>query len=128
MTREEILKEIARLDEEINRTVAAVELPKLEHRPFPLGMWFLTAGCFAWYRYGGQIPQAYIMHYETAMYAYYLGIIFGVIAVLATISWIVRGRGYSSKSEAYTAAGRSARELQERRRDLQAELRAISRD
>lgn len=126
MNREQILEEIARLDEEINRVLASAQLPKLEHRPFPLGLWALTGLSFAWWKYGDYLPGAYIYHFETAQYGFYLGIVFAVIAVLSSISWLIRGRGYGGKSEAYRSASRNARELQERRRELQAELKSLS--
>ena len=128
MKRDELLKEIARLDEEINRMVASAKLPSLDARPFPFGTWTFAIMCFAWWQYGDRIPGAYIYYLNTYNYAYYLGLVIGLVAILSTISWFLRGRGYQTKNSAYLTASRSARALQERRRELQAELRAISRD
>lgn len=129
MRRDEILAEIARLDEQINRTVSRVELPRVDAYPFPVGIWVFTLACFAWYLYADDIPATAMYHLQTAVYAKYLGWICGGFALLATMNWAYRAlssRRDRSKSEAYMAASRQARELQERRRELQAELRSLT--
>ena len=126
MRREELLAEIARLDEEINRTIASAELPRIDVRPFPYAIWLFTALCFAWVYLGNRVLSDYALYLDTVSYAWNIGIICGIVAVLATINWIFRGRGYQAKSDAYTIASRRARELQERRRELQTELKSIS--
>lgn len=128
MRRDDLMAEIARLDAEINRTVTSVELPRLEYRPFPWGLWIFCGMCFAWYYYGDRVPGAYPYYVITAHYAWYIGLIFILIALYATLRWVFRGRGYHERSEAYGAASRRARDLQEQRRELQAELRAISQE
>lgn len=126
MRREDLLVEIARLDKEINRVLAATELPKIDTRPFPLGTWIFAGMCLAWTEFGYMIAGAELYHMQTATYTWYLAIVAAVAALLSTISWLVRGGGYRTKNDDYFNASRKARELQERRRDLQAELRAIS--
>jgi len=128
MRREELLREIARLDEEINRTIGSAELPRIDVRPFPYSIWLFTIGCFAWALFGDRIPGAYVYYLESVRYAWYLGIICAGVGFIAVVNWLFRGRGYQAKSEAYVSASRKARELQERRRELQTELRAISGD
>jgi MFS superfamily sulfate permease-like transporter len=128
MNREQLLQEIARLDEEINRVVGSTRLPALEYRPFPIGTWITAAMFFAWWKFGDRLPGAYVYHYQSQNYAFYLGLIFIVIAIFSSISWFIRSRKYGKTSEEYTAASRDARELQERRRELQAELRALSKE
>lgn len=126
MRRDELLAEIARLDEEINRTVSTVELPRIDVRPFPWAIWVFTALCFAWFFFGDRIPGAYSHYLASVNYAWNIGLVCGIVAVLATINWMFRGRGYQAKSDAYVTASRHARELQERRRELQSELKSIS--
>lgn len=128
MKRDDILAEIARIDEEVNRTVSSVELPWLDVRPFPYGIWIFAALCYAWTHFGYRIPGAYAIHMETAPYSRYLGIICAVVGLLATINWLFRGRGYRAETDAYVQATRRARDLQERRRELQSELKVISSD
>lgn len=126
MKRDELLAEIARLDEEINRIVTSVELPHIDHRPFPMGLWLFCGICFAWYYFGDRLPGIYSYYVMSAHYAWYAGIIFILIAIYATLRWALGGRSYHRQSQEYTQASLQARELQERRRELQAELRAIS--
>ncbi len=126
MRRDNILREIANLDEEINRVIGATELPKLDARPFPLGTWIFAAMCFGWAEFGSMIPGAFHYHLQTGAYAWYLGLIMAGVAFLSTLSWLLRGRGDHNKSDAYYTASRKARVLQEQRQELQAELRAIS--
>lgn len=126
MRRELLLQEIANIDKELNRVVAASPLPAMNGRPFPLGAWVFAGMCLGWAEYGHRIPGAYLHYLQTARYAWYLGIAMAVVALFSTISWLVRSFGRSNKSENYFSASREARILQERRRDLQAELRAIS--
>jgi hypothetical protein len=126
MRREQLLDEIARVDEEINQTIASAQLPRIDVRPFPYSIWIITAAFFAWYFFGDRLPGAYAQYLATADYARILGWICAAVAALATVNWMLRGRGYHSKNEAYLNASRRARELQERRRELQSELRAIT--
>ena len=128
MKREELQREIARLDDEINRVISSVELPKLDVRPFPTGTWLFAFLCLAWWLYGYKIPGAYDYHLQTSVWAFRLGALMAMVALLSTISWVLRGRGYQNRSDAYTNASRKARELQERRKDLQAELRSLTQD
>ena len=128
MRRQDLLREIARLDDEINSTVAAAELPRLDYRPFPKGTWLFALLMLGWAEFGGYIPGSFYYHLQTARYDWYLGLVIALVAVLSTISWFMRSRGYKDKSEAYTEASRRARGLQERRRELQMELRALSED
>jgi len=128
MRREDLLREIAEIDDQINSVIGAVELPKLNAVPFPTGTWVLAILCFAWWQFGGYIPGAFIFHLETARWAFYLGLVLSVFGFISTVRWMFSGRSYEAQSSAYTDASRKARELQERRRDLQAELRAISKD
>ncbi len=126
MRREQLLKEIAEIDEEINKVVAATALPRLDARPFPLGTWIFAGMCFAWSEFGYKIPSAFHYYLQTETYARYMGIIIAIVAALSTISWLIRGSGQRGKNDDYFKTSRKARELQERRRDLQAELVAIS--
>ena len=128
MRREDLLREIARIDDEINAVVGAAELPRLNAVPFPTGTWVLAILCLAWWQFGGHIPGVFIFHLETARWAFYVGLLLAVFGFLSTIRWMFSGRSYQEKSSAYTDASRKARELQERRRDLQAELRALVKD
>ena len=128
MRREDIQREIARLDDEINRVVGSAELPKLQARPFPSGTWMLAILCLAWWQFGGYIPGTFRFHLETARWAFYIGLALAAMAFISTVFWMFSGQGYETKSQAYTDASRKARELQERRRDLQSELRALIKD
>ncbi len=126
MNRESLQRRIAQLDEEINQVITATEIPKLDVRPFPTGTWLVAILCFAWSQFGSLIPGARQYHLETAKWAWIAGIVLGVIAILSTISWFFRRRGYKGRSDNYMAASRKARELQEKRRELQAELRSLT--
>jgi type VI protein secretion system component VasK len=126
MRREQLQREIARLDEEINQVISSTEIPRLDMRPFPTGTWIFAILCFAWSLFGGLIPGAGVYHMETAGWAWIAGIVFVILAVISTISWFLRRRGYKERSGEYLQASRQARELQEKRRDLQAELRSLN--
>ena len=125
MRREDLQREIARLDEEINQVIGATELPSLDIRPFPRGTWFFAAVCFAYAYLGYMIPGGREVHQDIQQYARWLGAGMTVIAVLSTILWFFKGRGYQNRSSSYMQASRRARELQEKRQELQAELRAL---
>ena len=126
MRRVELQKKIAQLDEEINSVLASTELPKLDVRPFPIGTWLFGFLCLAWVEFGSRIPAMYSYHLETAVWEWRLGLVIQAVAFLSTLSWFFRGRGYEYKSAAYTEASRKVRDLQERRRDLQSELRGLT--
>lgn len=129
MRREQLLREIAEIDDRINQAVTSAELPTFEYKPFPLGTWILAIMLFAWSRFGSMIPEAYAYYDQTKTYAFYGAIVLGALALIRSVLWLLRGHGgraYQKKSSAYMEASRDARELQEKRRELQAELRAIS--
>lgn len=125
MRREDLQREIAQLDEEITRIIGSVELPQLKARTFPASTWLFAALCFAYVYFGFLIPGSYQVHMETHRYARWLGWAALLLALVSTLRWLFRGRGYQAKSAAYTNASRRARELQEKRQELQAELRAM---
>lgn len=126
MNRESLQREIARLDQEINAVISSTEIPRLDVRPFPTGTWLLAILCFAWSLFGQLVPGAARWHYKTANWAWIAGIVLGVVAILATISWLLRKRGQRGHSDDYMQLSRRTRELQEQRRELQAELRALN--
>lgn len=121
MTREQIMREIAELDKEINRVLASAQLPSLKVKPFPWGTWFLTLLAFAWYVAGDLVPYANAYHAKYGYIGLYVGIIFGILAIISTLSWMFQRRRPLSKE--YEAATEKSKVLQERRRELQKRLR-----
>ncbi len=126
MRKEQLLQEIASLDEQITRLTAAAALPQYDSRQFPLGKWVLTALIFGWAEFGYRIPDAYIFHVKTARYAWYLTIFMVAVTLVSTFLWMMRGFNRHKNCDEYYTASRQARELQLRRKELQAELLVIS--
>lgn len=129
-TREQLLKEIADLDAQINRLVASMKLPRIEYHPFPKSMWILALLCFGWTMFGADIPlpNAAEMHQQYSTWSWNLGLVCLVWALISTVSWIFkRGRGRrQEKSENYMENSRMVQGLQEQRRELQARLRDLT--
>ena len=125
MRREDLQREIARLDEEINQVIGSAELPSLDIRPFPRGTWFFGVVCLAYAYFGYMIPGGREVHQDIQQYARWLGMGMIVLAVISTIFWLFKGRGYQQRSDSYMQASRRARDLKEKRQEIQAELRSL---
>ena len=121
MTREDIQRRIADLDNEINRILGNARLPSLEVRPFPKGTWILSALCLGYYFFGGDLPYVDAYHSEYAKYAFGASGILAVLALWSSLTWLFRRRGGFSKE--YGEATAKVRDLQNERRELQAELK-----
>jgi hypothetical protein len=121
---DEIQREIADLDKQINDTYAETRLPSLRPaRKFPSGSWGLAVICLGWHFFADLVPPVQSFHDLSKPYVLYAGLVLAAIAVLQTVFWFFGGTPKASK--AYTEATRKANELQERRRMLQQELKAL---
>ena len=126
LDRAAIQREIAEIDGELNRTLGSTTLPSLDSKPFPKGTWLLAFLAAAWWMFGSELPvisEYYPKYGEWGMYA---AIGFGILALLTTLSWLFRRRG--GVSAEYRQASDKARILQERRRELQVQLRELEAD
>jgi len=125
MKREQLQREIAALDERINTLISHNPLPDLKYKPFPSGWWILTVALFAWSLWGGLIPGLEIAQLKTANWAWIGGCISCIIAVITTFIWIIRKRHQRKSRSIFGNSGEQVRSLQDRRRELQAQLRAM---
>ncbi len=123
MERNEILRQIAELERQVNAELAQTRLPGMRssHKTFPSPMWGLTIFCFAWWGFGDMIPPAASIHAMTKPYAFYVACVLGVIAILQTVLWLF-SRG--AKADAgYMQHTQHVRELQQQLAQLRQQLR-----
>jgi hypothetical protein len=126
MDRASIQREIAEIDGELNRTLGSTQLPSLEVKPFPVWSWVLAFLAAAWWMIGSDVPVISEYHGRYGEYGFYAAIALGLLALFSTISWALRRRG--GVSPEYRQATEKARVLQERRRELQVQLRELDAD
>lgn len=118
MDREQIMQEIARLDQQIRDISARGRAGRLTVQPFPIGAWIGAMVCLAYWLFGGMIEQ------EFHAWAQYIGLVLGILlllsAVLQSIKWIgSRGGG---KTRDFEKNMQEAQILQAKRDELQAQL------
>jgi hypothetical protein len=120
MTREEILRQIAVLDKQINEISAANRAPRLAsaRRGFPTGTYITGALFVAYNLFGGVVLPA--IHRGYGHYALYLGLFLLLVAILQTFKWIF-GRGAGNVGK-YMEAMDKTKDLMEQRAALQAKL------
>jgi len=119
---EELQKQIADLDREINRILAEKRLPPLKPpRPFPLSSWVLAIVLVAYYLFGDLLPYVGTYHGKFGLYAFYAGLVMALLALLLTVRWLF-SRAPRTPPE-YIEASRKAQELQNQRRLLEKQLR-----
>jgi hypothetical protein len=123
MDRASIQREIAEIDGELNRTLGATKLPSLEVKPFPIWTWLLAFAAAAWWMLGSDLPVIAEYHRSYGEYGLYAAIALGLLGLFSTLSWALRKRG--GVSQEYRQATEKARVLQERRRELQVQLREL---
>lgn len=123
MTRAQIQQQLVDLDRQINEESAKNRVPSLNarNRSIPWGNWvsaaiFVGAGIF-----GGQVVPK--LHEQYGQYALILGAIFGLSAAVRTVLFFVKGRAKNDK--AYAQAAEKIRQLQEKRTELQRQLKEI---
>jgi len=125
-TRQELQARIAELDRRINEELAKTRLPSLDAKRafFPKADYIVAALLIGYHYFGQQIPGIGSFHDTTSPWDLYLGLFVGVIAVLRTIRWVLKGRVKSDAN--YVAATSAVRDLQAQKRDLQAQLKELS--
>lgn len=123
MDRAEIQREIAEIDQELNRTLGSTALPSLDVKPFPVWTWVLALVAAAWWMIGSDVPVISEYHGQYGEWGMYAAIVLGLLGLLSTLSWLFRRRG--GVSTEYRQATEKARVLQERRRELQVRLREL---
>ncbi|MGI8907424.1 MAG: hypothetical protein ACR2IE_13145 [Candidatus Sumerlaeaceae bacterium] len=123
MQRDAIQREIAEIDGELNRVLGSTTLPSLEVKPFPKGTWLLAFLSAAWWMFGSDLPVISNYHSQYGDWGMYAAVAFGILGLMTTLSWLFRRRG--GMSTEYAQASEKARVLQERRRELQVELREL---
>jgi hypothetical protein len=123
MTREDILRRIAELDNEINHILGNTQLPSLESRSFPMGTWIFAALLAGYYLFGADIPMIDRFHQPYGRYFFYASGLFAVLALWGSLSWLFRKRGGVSKE--YGEASVRVKGLQDQRRELQAQLKEL---
>ena len=92
-----------------------------KHASFPGANWVLTALCFGWWQFGDMAKQSW--HDMSAQYAFYAGIVVGIIAVIRTVLWLVKGKSKATKG--YMKATQNVAELQKQRQELQQQLNEL---
>lgn len=123
MTRAQIQQQLVDLDRQINEESAKNRVPSLNlrNRSFPWAYWvsaavFLAAGLF-----GGQfLPQ---LHAQYGKYALIIGAVIGISGAIRTVIFFVKGRSHNDKG--YAQATEKIRQLQEKRQELQKQLKEI---
>ncbi|MCX7964155.1 MAG: hypothetical protein N2644_06720 [Candidatus Sumerlaea chitinivorans] len=119
---QEIQRQIAELDKQINNLIAEHRLPPIKPaKPFPLGTWILALLVAAWWLFGDMVPMVGSYRQMTTPYDWYATLILGALALLRTVLWLL-GRPRKTPPE-YLEVTRKVQELQEQRRLLQKELR-----
>lgn len=128
MNREDLLREITRIDSEINKVVVETELPSVRYQPFPKIGWILAGALALWAIFGQAVPhaEAQTIHAQYSVYGLYGAAIFGLLALLRTITFFTSRSSMLTKSARYRENSAKIRELQEQRRQLQSELNSIS--
>lgn len=118
MDREEILKEIARLDKQILDISARDRAGRLSAQPFPTATWIGGIVCLAYWVFGGMIEQ------NLYSWAQYVGLVLGILLVLSaalqSIKWIGARRGLNTRNVEKNMM--EAQALQTKRDQLQAQL------
>lgn len=124
MTRQEIQQRIAELDREINNQVAGAKLPPAtKRRTFPIWTWLLAGLALGWTYYGHEIPGTQDIHSQYHNIGLYVAIFFGVLALWATVLWLIQP---STKiTPEYRASAEKVKLLQEERRDLMSQLKRL---
>ncbi|GAB4325625.1 MAG: hypothetical protein Kow0059_21750 [Candidatus Sumerlaeia bacterium] len=126
-TRQQLQERIAALDAEINAALSRVRVPdvRLRIRAFPSGNWGLAVVLLGWWWFGDMaLPR---IHLTTQKAAMWLGLAFGVAAVLRTLAWLLR-RGRSDLSPEFREAAEHVRRLQNERRNLVRQLKTLKED
>lgn len=128
MQRDDLLREISRLDKEINLLVTETELPQINYVPFPSVSWFVAGFAALWAMFGGMIPQAEALrvYKQFGSYGYLAAAIFAVLASIRTFQYFLSKSTYSRTSGNYRENSLRIQELQAKRRDLQIELTTLS--
>lgn len=122
MNRQQLMAEIAALDQKINAAAAAARAPRLNtsYSKFPLASFISAAFFIAVGLFGPPYaPPAVPGIAFTA--AIGLGVLIALFAVYRTLRWLMSKRKPSSVNE-YRNQTDEVRELQERRKQLQAQL------
>ncbi len=122
-TRAQLQTEIAELDRQINAELGKTRLPSLNTRnaSFPWSYYILAALVLAWWQFGGMLPIP--GHDKYAHYAMWVGGAICVFAVIRTFLWLIRRNPKGGTK--YMEATTHVRELQQRRQELQKQLKEI---
>jgi hypothetical protein len=123
MTRDELQRRIAQVNRDINDEVSKSPLPNFKPKPFPTGAWVLGIICAALGLFGGQINALKPYYDDYGEYGFYAAAVFGIYAVLRTLLWLFQGKPKGSRE--YMESTTHVRELQERRRELEMQLKEI---
>lgn len=127
MRRDEMLQEIASLDDQINTHLAGAKIPTLDKKPFPLGTWIVAAIFFALSYYGHLIPEVGEQIHQYGKWMLYAGILMAVLAVLSTLAWIMSKLKKDNTTE-YREATAKVKVLQERRQQLVLKIKELDSD
>lgn len=126
-TRQEIMRRISDLDQQINAELAQQRAPTLDqmHRRFPIMDWIAAAACFAWAQFGQMVPGVENFHAISEKWVFWIAILLAALAAFRTVLWLVkRPRG---RVEGYAQMTERVRKLQDERRDLQLQLEQVPR-
>jgi hypothetical protein len=123
MGREDIQRRIGEINREINEEVGKTTLPEYKPKLFPTGLWIFAAVCAGWWLFGNQVPQAAQYHAEYGEYGLYAAVVIGAYALFKTVLWLFQGKPKGSAE--YMNATARVRELQDKRRDLEMQLKEL---
>ncbi|MCX7626150.1 MAG: hypothetical protein N2Z21_08065 [Candidatus Sumerlaeaceae bacterium] len=119
---EEIQRQIAELDKQINKILTERRLPPLKPpKPFPLGTWILAALAGGYYLFGDLIPVVGQFYATYQRYALYATLALGAYALVRTALWLFSRKPKTPPE--YLEASQQVQELQNQRRLLEKELR-----
>ncbi len=117
MRRDEMMQEIASLDDQINTQLAGAKLPSLDKPSFPLGTWLIAAVFYGLSLYGALLPEVGPQMKEYSVYFFWGAVIIAVFALLGTFSWMIK-MFRTENTESYRAATAQVKVLQDRRQEL----------
>lgn len=123
MGREDIQRRIGEVNREINEEVAKTTIPEYKPKVFPTGSWILAVLGAAWWLAGSEVPQVAAYHQDYGEYGLYVAVIVGAYALLKTVLWLFQGKPTGGAE--YINATARVRELQEKRRDLEMQLKEL---
>lgn len=123
MVREQLVRQIAAIDEEINKEAAAHRVPSLnlKHRTFPFATWISAIFFLAFWLFGSHIAAAY---FEWAPLIFLvLGALFTLSGIWRTMMWVVKRNqkvdaGYAEGSARIRALRAEREELQQRLNEM----------